>query len=518
MAVSPICLLSQTVEHPWNVGIHFGKSEFNGDIGDASFNWTKPYYGFGGFSVSRYATRTFDLMVNLNYGEIGYFADLDSIHYGNGMFHGSMYGTHANGTLFLKCKLNNGFIFKEKSRVQPYLLLGIGISFMWGDRIYDLYVNTNQGGRLNNTSKLSIAAKDQTITTGIGVNFVLSKRFNAYLQSSYIYTDHDGRDGYMVGNNDGYLLHQVGVTFNFGNALKPVVPKVECNCKMFDRDSDGIIDKFDLCPDVPGTIMARGCPDRDWDGIPDFQDSCPDVWGLLRFKGCPDTDGDGIPDYLDSCPLVSGPIQFNGCPDTDGDGIPDKLDSCPNVKGLKQFNGCPDTDGDGIPDKLDSCPTIYGLRQFNGCPDTDGDTLPDYLDKCPREAGPIWNHGCPEIKESVKKVFDQALKGIQFQTAKSIILAKSYPILDNVVKICLENPTYYFIINGHTDNQGDPIKNLKLSDDRANSVRLYLIKKGVSMGRVESHGYGDTQPIDNNNTPEGRSNNRRVEFKVKIMN
>ena len=59
---------------------------------------------------------------------------------------------------------------------------------------------------------------------------------------------------------------------------------------------------------------------------------------------------------------------------------------------------------------------------------------------------------------------------------------------------------------------------MKLSDDRANSVRLYLIKKGVSMGRLESHGYGETQPIDTNDTPEGRSKNRRVEFKVKIIN
>jgi outer membrane protein OmpA-like peptidoglycan-associated protein len=398
-----------------------------------------------------------------------------------------------DGTIFLKYKFNNGYFLKENSRIQPYLLLGMGISWLWGDRVYDFYVNKGQQYSMN-----GVSAKDFTISSGIGVKVKINNRLSSYVQSVFVYTDHDGRDGYMIANNDGYLLHQIGVSYNFGKAMQNapnvasnVASKVECKCELFDRDSDGIIDKFDLCPDVPGTFQARGCPDRDWDGIPDRLDSCPDVWGLPKFHGCPDTDGDGIPDNEDSCATIPG---------------------------LKQFNGCSDMDGDGIPDFKDECPTIKGLVQFNGCPDSDGDSIPDSKDKCPREAGPKWNQGCPEIKESVKKIFEQALSGIQFQTAKSIILAKSFPILDNVVKVCKENPTYYLIINGHTDNQGDDDKNMKLSDDRANAVRLYLIKKGVSMGRLESHGYGETQPVETNDTPEGRSKNRRVEFKVKIIN
>jgi len=90
--------------------------------------------------------------------------------------------------------------------------------------------------------------------------------------------------------------------------------------------------------------------------------------------------------------------------------------------------------------------------------------------------------------------------------------------LDNVAKICKENPSYFLIINGHTDNQGDPDKNLKLSEDRAYAVRVYLIKKGVQSNRLESHGYGQTQAIDTNDSPEGRAKNRRVEFKVRIIN
>jgi outer membrane protein OmpA-like peptidoglycan-associated protein len=265
---------------------------------------------------------------------------------------------------------------------------------------------------------------------------------------------------------------------------------MECRCEIFDRDSDGIIDKFDLCPDIAGAFEARGCPDRDWDGIPDTLDKCPDTWGTRKFEGCPDTDGDGIADFADSCVTVQGPAQFNGCPDIDADGIPDHLDACRSIPGIAEFNGCPDTDGDG---------------------------LPDSKDKCPREAGPIKNQGCPEIKESVKRIFEQALTGIQFQTAKSVILPKSFPILNNVVKVAKENPTYFLIINGHTDSQGDDARNLKLSDDRANAVRLYLINHGVPAVRLESHGYGETQPIETNDTPEGRAKNRRVEFKVRII-
>ena len=122
------------------MGIHLGKSEFNGDMGDASYNWSKPFYGFAGISVATYATPAFDLMATFNYGELGYFVDLDPINYINGKFHGSFYATHTDGTIFLKYKINNGYFLKENSRIQPYLLLGMGISWLWGDRVYDLVV------------------------------------------------------------------------------------------------------------------------------------------------------------------------------------------------------------------------------------------------------------------------------------------------------------------------------------------------------------------------------------------
>jgi len=163
-----------------------------------------------------------------------------------------------------------------------------------------------------------------------------------------------------------------------------------------DKDKDGIPDKDDACPDIPGIKEFKGCPDRDGDHIPDNLDECPDQPGLPQFKGCPDHDGDGIIDKNDSCPDVAGLPQFNGCPDRDGDGIIDKKDSCPDVAGLPQFHGCPDRDGDGIIDKKDSCPDIAGLAQFNGCPDRDGDGIIDKNDSCPDIPGVPELNGCPD--------------------------------------------------------------------------------------------------------------------------
>ncbi len=236
--------------------------------------------------------------------------------------------------------------------------------------------------------------------------------------------------------------------------------------------------------------------------------------GDKNLAGCPDKDGDGVTDAEDKCPEVKGLTTAMGCPDADGDGVLDADDKCPTVKGLALMMGCPDADGDGITDAEDACPTVIGISSMKGCPDTDGDGIADKDDKCPKVAGVALNGGCPEIKEETIKVFEQALKGVQFEVGKDIIKKTSYGILDNVVKIMIENPSYLLEINGHTDNQGDAAKNLTLSQKRAEAVKAYLVTKGVYASRLTPKGYGITQPKATNDTPAGRAENRRVEFKV----
>ena len=265
-----------------------------------------------------------------------------------------------------------------------------------------------------------------------------------------------------------------------------------------------------------GIVIKFGSKDTDKDGIPDNKDACPEVAGLKEFNGCPDTDGDGIPDKDDACPQVKGLKEFNGCPDTDGDGIADKDDACPEVAGPKEFNGCPDTDGDGIADKDDKCPDVAGPAENAGCPwpDTDGDGVLDKDDLCPEVAGPASNKGCPEPDEKEQKQLNQYAKTILFDTGKATIKFQSAEVLNQIINVLKKYPNSRFRIEGHTDSTGKKAKNMTLSQNRADAVKVYLIQGGIDAGRLESQGFGPERPIASNKNKKGRELNRRVEINL----
>lgn len=283
-----------------------------------------------------------------------------------------------------------------------------------------------------------------------------------------------------------------------------------------DRDGDKIIDKNDKCPDDPGSKELQGCPDRDFDGVIDREDDCPDERGLAQFNGCPDTDGDGLIDKLDQCPTLPGPKEKFGCPDTDNDGIYDNEDACPTEPGLAELKGCPyaDTDKDGIRDLDDACPTTPGPVENKGCPynDSDGDGIIDLEDKCPKTPGVRENFGCPPIEQHEQEIIKRAFDNLEFTTGKSIIRSTSFDELDDLAKLLIEKPQYKLLIEGHTDNVGKRSSNMTLSKNRANAVKNYLVKKGVSSTRFQVQYFGPDKPIAENTTDEGRQRNRRVEM------
>jgi outer membrane protein OmpA-like peptidoglycan-associated protein len=360
-------------------------------------------------------------------------------------------------------------------------------------------------------------------TIGIGAQMKVGM-FNMYLAVDKIPFNFTNK--YPIPTNITGTNIQAGMVWVFGDSR---------SWKNKDDDGDGVKNKKDKCPYTPVGywVDKYGCPlDDDNDGVFNDIDQCPDTPGgvLVDEFGCPlDTDGDGVPDYLDRCPNTPEGVlvDADGCPfDTDGDGVLDYLDKCPGTPaeayGFVDEAGCPkDTDGDGIPDYLDKCPgtpaEAYGFVDENGCPkDTDEDGIPDYLDKCPRVKGAPENNGCPVVKEAVKKVFEKALQGIQFESGKDVIKKTSFPILDQIITIMKENPEYLLTINGHTDNVGKPASNQILSENRANSVQNYLIKGGIDPFRLTAKGYGDTQPVVENTTAANKAKNRRVEFVVKF--
>lgn len=332
-------------------------------------------------------------------------------------------------------------------------------------------------------------------TAGIGANVRLVEDLHIQLLSTY-----NASFG-----SESFLQNSVGIVHTLGKAS--------------DKDGDGIQDSKDKCPDVAGLPALQGCPDTDNDGITDADDECPEQAGPATFKGCPDTDNDGIADKTDECPDKAGLAEFNGCPDTDKDGIADSKDKCPDVAGLAEFDGCPDTDKDGLIDSMDACPDVAGPKSAKGCPDKDGDTVPDKDDKCPDVAGSSANGGCPEPKPEEKKPEPTAVRAriIYFSVGSSNLTDEAKGILDEVAENFKKaaNPDITLFIEGHADNTGGDDLNQRISDARAEKVRSYLLRKGISTKQMQAKGYGETQPAADNSTDEGRNQNRRVVVNLK---
>lgn len=312
-----------------------------------------------------------------------------------------------------------------------------------------------------------------------------------------------------------------GITDNDDDCIN--IPGKPCAKGCPDKDNDCVADKNDSCVSDSGSIKMYGCPDKDNDGVADKDDKCPRDSGSISMKGCPDSDGDGIIDNDDVCPDEYGKKELDGCPDTDNDGVANYQDSCRLVPGLKMYYGCPDTDGDGVIDRLDKCPTLKGSKALNGCPDTDSDGIIDIEDNCPNEQGPVSNFGCPVVVQSPslveltveeQKVLNEAFSNLEFETGTAEIKMSSLLSLEELANLLVVKSDYKLSISGYTDNVGNPKSNIKLSQNRANAVKTFLVSKDVAKERLTAKGFGSKNPIADNKTKEGKARNRRVEFKI----
>ncbi|AXT18706.1 OmpA family protein [Flavobacteriaceae bacterium AU392] len=435
-------LNAQDKNNPWAIGIGTNAVDFFPTGNDSPFSegLFDDFFGFDNYnfvssvttvSVSRYISDGFSFGIMGSYNLIENFGELpvdDLTYFG------------LDGTFFFNFSeiINLGIL-------EPYI--GLGSGFTWVDDI--------GSGTLNGT---------------LGLNFRLSDKVGFNVQTSY-------KNSYDASRLADHFQHSVGLNFKFGGK---------------DTDGDGIYDKNDACPDVPG---------------------------LAEFNGCPDSDGDGIQDSKDTCPNEAGLAEFNGCPDSDGDGIADNKDNCPNVAGLKSLNGCPDADGDGVTDASDNCPNEAGPSANNGCPwpDSDGDGVLDKDDQCPNEVGTVANNGCPEVvvpTEEVQKQLTEYARTINFNSSRSTFKDDAFPTLQAITAILKEYPKANFRIEGHTDSTGSETGNQKLSEARAKAVLDYLVTNGISSNRLTSQGYGQGSPIETNKTRAGRAANRRVEVKL----
>jgi len=371
------------------------------------------------------------------------------------------------------------------------------------------------------------------VTYGLGISgAVVPQKFDL-LAEIYGYADVTGSDkGYpmeWLAGGKVYLASKSYFEFGAGTGIIPDQtgsPEVRAfigfifEPSIGDRDGDGIKDDIDKCPDDP----------EDHDDFED-EDGCPD----------PDNDRDGILDKDDKCPnepeTKNGFEDEDGCPDKldldrDGDGIPDSVDKCPDdpedKDGFEDQDGCPDPDNDkdGIPDVDDLCPNDPedkdGFEDQDGCPDPDNDKdrILDKDDKCPNEPetynGFEDEDGCPDKgRVLIRRGKLEILEKIYFETAKAIIKPISFPILNAVAATLKGNNQIKLIeVQGHADERGDDDYNMRLTEDRSQAVKQYLIEHGVEADRLQAHGYGETKPVCAQHSEACWSKNRRVEFVI----
>lgn len=450
---------AQTEDTPWWLTIELTNNKFDYRFWEGIFDFGQLDNSGLRVGVERYLNKSFDVEAGLSYGKLIY----EDVYKGN----------LTDFDLRLVYKFDNGYIFKEDSKLAPYIFAGYGVAW-----------HGNISGRLDYTEFED--GSYAMLPLGGGLKFKVTEDAEINARAAYKKS---------ISQSPNVMQYAIGVSFSLGGEK--------------DSDGDGVTNKEDACPEVAGPVENQGCPwpDTDGDGVLDKDDECPTEAGTLN--GCPDKDRDGIKDSEDNCPDVAGVAAHGGCPDTDGDGVKDSEDQCPNKAGT--LNGCPDSDGDGVKDEDDACPNVAGT--LNGCPDADGDGVKDSEDQCPQTAGLVANNGCPEVKEEVKKVLDLAVKSIQFNSGSDVLKQSSYASLNQVAQLMEEND-FNLTLSGYTDNTGRADSNLELSKRRANAVKQYLVDKGIDASRLTADGYGIANPIADNNTRAGRAQNRRVELEI----
>jgi OOP family OmpA-OmpF porin len=423
-------VFAQTTTSPWLIGVgahgenHIAAGGNAGDVLSTAFGGNKPggLYNIRNFSVTPplsklTVARNINKFLVIDWQTTVGNVDNKRFNYGKQFF--------LQTGLGLQFKVN-GF-WNENSWFDPYVR--VGGNYLRHDYTGLTFPRTDVNGvgysSYDGDGNLTGKANHFTLSTGLGSNFWVTKNFGIGIQGDYVSTPTNKS---TVPN---FWQASASLLFRFGNT---------------DRDHDGILDKDDACPDVPGIPSSNP-----------------------EFNGCPDTDGDGVFDKVDKCPTVPGPAENQGCPwpDTDGDGVLDKDDACPTVPGPVENKGCPwpDTDGDGVLDKDDACPTVFGLKEYNGCPKPQS----AYADEA-----------------------TGALKGIFFNFNKATLRPESSDKLDQAATIIKSSNDGTFLVTGQTDKKGSDKYNLNLSRERAAAVVAALEARGVATSQLKSKGIGSS--------------------------
>jgi OmpA-OmpF porin, OOP family len=306
--------------------------------------------------------------------------------------------------------------------------------------------------------------------------------------------DHRFRSGVRIGFNVGALFRQKTELFNVEAGSEFVYAAA------LGYTLGGLDGKTELGVELNGAVglVAHDTEELPLELFAYVRQILSPEWDLIAGPGFGLVAGYGVPTFR-----VFAGIRFRPTShDADDDGISDDADRCPNLPEdrdrYQDADGCPDedpdADRDGVPDWDDQCPnakeTINGYEDEDGCPDSGSSQV-------------IYEDGNFRV-----------LDAVHFEHGSAQLETQSHGLLDQVALTIKAHPEMRVRVEGHTDDTGPEVVNRRLSQNRAESVRRYLISKGVQPSRIEAKGYGETRPLDKGTSEEARAANRRVEFVV----
>jgi outer membrane protein OmpA-like peptidoglycan-associated protein len=395
--------------------------------------------------------------------------------------------------------------------------------------VWNPYIYAGAGAMFFNNDKQPLVTSpnsvEQKAWTGIfpvggGFEIALSDAIALDINGGYTFTLSDDLNGYNnERSNDGYYYAGLGLIFVSGSGAS-------------DKDGDGLTKREEKelgtdpnNPDTDGDRLQDGEEVRTHVTDPLNTDTDADNLGdgeeVLNRKTDPnkaDTDGDGLNDGDEVNTHKTDPLKL----DTDGDNLNDGIE----VTELKTNPLLDDSDGDNLkdgaevnvhktdPNNIDTDAeglkdgeevNMYRTDPLN--PDTDAGTVDDFTE-VNRGTNPL-NPDDDVVKMDVPIV----LEGITFETGKWDITPESELVLQGALQTMMTYEDIIVEISGHTDNVGSNASNQKLSQRRADSVRFWLIQKGVAPDRIIAKGYGEEFPRVPNDTPDNKRMNRRIEFK-----
>ena len=401
------------------------------------------------------------------------------------------------------------------NKFNPYFYLGGGMMFY-------KRMDGNKNDIPNSDMYSSVV-----IPVGIGFEAFASKKVSLGIDAGYRIID-DWTDYRKYNNPDSYAAVRASLNLYLGRSASDdddadgltngEEAKLGTNPDMADTDGDGLNDGEEVNRYKSDPLKA----DTDGDGLKDGEE-------VNRYKTDPtkaDTDGDGLSDGDEVLKYKTDPVQM----DSDGDGLSDGDEVLKHKSDPLKV----DTDGDGLSDWDE----VKTYKTDPAKMDTDGDGLSDGDEvkkhkteplKVDTDAGGI-NDGAEvqrgtnplDPKDDVMKetiILEKGkavvLEGVTFETGKATLRKESETTLEKAFIALVANPDIKVEIAGYTDNVGSDKLNDGLSLRRAQSVKTWLVRKGIDSKRMTTVGKGKRDPVDTNDTAEGRTKNRRIEFHVK---